>query len=58
MSDSQETRNFTMEKKRVSSSWLATAFWADLLTLTSKRMDKMDTDTYEVEVEVTIRDDS
>lgn len=53
-----EMQHFKMEKSDVSSSQLATAFWADVLRSTSKRMDKMDADTYEVEVEVTIRDDS
>lgn len=53
----EDTEQLHLKKNGVTSAELATAVWSDVLRFTAQKMGDMDADTFEIEVEVNIRDD-
>ena len=56
VSDDGEQKTVRMRKGGVESAALATAVWSDLLSFTYSRMEDMETDEYDIEIEVVIRE--
>lgn len=51
-----QTETVNMAKANVESGQLATAVWADALSLTSKKLDEMDADAFDIKINITVRE--
>lgn len=51
-----ERETVRMSKRGVKSAALATGLWADMLSFTHKRMERLDTDQYDISIQVVISD--